>query len=387
MPDEISALEVPFHSRLTLRMTSDQPVQNRPIDPAAKPKTEHQSFSTRHDGGGLVDVDDRRKPRSVEPIVQSRQIPISNASKIPGGGWSDRQPVAFLPIDQIVEAFLTRPSPVADLVMFESFGGQTIAGAVVHRRLDRIVDRVDASQPLLLSQRRSGFEDQTVAREMVGFEREYGIQITIPVVDGRSWDTEDQIETDATYSSVAQPLDGDRNATRIVPTLKGLQQIGLKTLATKTDSIDPPRDQRRGDGLAHRLRICFDRELIERLFRDRSDRCQDPSEQWRFQKRRRPAPDKGGTNLRGVDRTANRLGLELEPIGERFGSIALIHQRVKIAVVAFMPAEGNMGVEGIRARSVNDAGGGGEAGTVVILRKLDGGSRHPAIVFASRVRF
>ena len=382
-PDQISPVQMSTQGRLTLGVTMDQFINHRSLNSTSEPETEHEAFPTRHDRRRFIDVDDWRQPRSIQPVIQSGEISISNASKIPGRRGTDRQPVAFLPIDQIVKAFLTRPSPVADLVMLESFGSQALAGAVEHRRFDRVVDRVDASQTLLLRQWRSGLEDQTVAREMVGLEGKYRIEISIPIFHGRAWDTKNQVETDPLDPCSPKAFNRDRDAVGIVPTLECLEQVRLKTLATKADAVDAPPDQCLGDRFAHRFWVCLDRKLFQAACGDRSDRRQNPSKDGRFQKRRRAAPDKGGSDLRPVDRAPNRLRLKFKSIGEGLGSITLIYQGVEIAIVALMPAEWNVGVERVRARRVDDAGGSGQTGAVVVLREFNGGRGHPVIVFTA----
>jgi hypothetical protein len=71
-PDEIPTIQMPPHGRLSLRVTTNQAIDDRPLDPPSETKSKHQPFATRHGGGRFIDVDHRRESRSVQPVVQSR---------------------------------------------------------------------------------------------------------------------------------------------------------------------------------------------------------------------------------------------------------------------------------------------------------------------------
>jgi len=206
----------------------------------------------------------RRPSIARSPSSVPRQIPVSDATEIPRGGRPDRDPLARIPVREVVETSLARQRPVADLVLLVSRRLESGAGAVVHRRLDRVVDRLDPPQPLLLGERGPRFEDQAVAREVLGLEGQHRVEIPFPVRHRGARNPEDQIEVDPADARRPEPTDRPRHRGGIVMPFERFQERRLETLASDAHPIGAARHQRFRDLLGDRLRIRLDRELLER---------------------------------------------------------------------------------------------------------------------------
>ena len=92
------------------------------------------------------------------------------------------------------------------------------------------------------------------------------------------------------------------------------------------------------------------------------------------------AADEGRSDAVAIDGGPDGGDLRFESVDERPGSIPVVDDRIEVAVVALVPAERHVGIDGVRTGAVEHAGRGVDAGAVVVLRKFEIGIRHRLIL-------
>ena len=158
------------------------------------------------------------------------------------------------------------------------------------------------------------------------------------------------------------------------------EERGLETLTSDAHPVGPARHQRRCDLLGDGLGIRLDGEFLERACGNRIDRLKHPPQPIGREHGRGTATDEGRSDPGRVDRGPDRVHLGFEAVDERPGSIPVIDDRIEVAVMALVPTERHVGVDGVGAGPVQHPGRGLDAGRVVVLRKFESGIRHRLIL-------
>nr|WP_236782732.1 hypothetical protein [Anaerohalosphaera lusitana] len=158
-------------------------------------------------------------------------------------------------------AAAVRAGEVGDFVMVVPGGGERVDCEFVHAAVGLFVGRGEFARFEGAVERRAGFVGQAIGGNVLGGQREDGVERSLPVGERRAGQCEDQIERDVSIARVAGAADGGGDVVGGVRSAEQCEFAVAERLRADRQPVDAVVAKAGKQGRREMVRVGFDGEF------------------------------------------------------------------------------------------------------------------------------